>query len=91
MFQCLMFSKGTLNFQPNIIGRQSLQVSTACKNSSTPATPNKVICSLSQTQRTPSVSKISAESDNLCQELKSCWDRVQRIQSVLIGNVKFLS
>lgn len=63
MFQCLMFSKGTLNFQPNIIGRQSLQVSTACKNSSTPATPNKVICSLSQTQRTPSVSKISAESD----------------------------
>lgn len=47
----------------SIIGNQSPQVSTACRNSSTPAFLNKVISTLSQTQRTPSVSEISAESE----------------------------
>lgn len=46
-----------------ITGNQSHQVATACRNSSTPAFLNKVISTLSHTERTPSVSEISAESE----------------------------
>lgn len=43
-----------------IIGRQTPQVLTAFRNSSAPAFLNEVLFKLSQAQRTPSVSEISA-------------------------------